>query len=237
MRVLLSLLDANLKLHQHVARVLEKAVERRHGALGTRSAFDEQAFTQAYLALREVEVRELALMHQTTLLAQSLKRDEIARRTEHKLTQTFQAQETGNGKKAVIIAPQALQQQTRTVMKDHRTAHKHTEEWLSIFLAQHEALVRADALFKALDRALVLLDPHENDAVLKTYALAGDSAQRLREWALEEIERERPRALAAALEAHRGKMRQHMTRLSNARRQFATFIYQHVPLVRAQELL
>ncbi len=225
--ILLSLLDANLKLHQHAARALEKAAERRHGA------FDEQAFMQAYLALRDVEVRELALLHQTALLAQALKRDEVARRTERELAQTFQAQETGNGKKAVILTPEAVQQQTRTVAKDHRTVSRHAEEWVNIFLAQHEALVRADALFRACDRALILLDAHENDAVLKTYALAGDNAQRLREMAMEEIERARPRALAAALEAHRSKMRQHLTRLSNARRHFAAFIYQHMPLIGA----
>jgi hypothetical protein len=237
MHVLLSLLDANLKLQQHAARALEKAVERRHGALGTASAFDEQAFTQAYLALREAEVRELALLHQTALLAQSLKREEGARRTERALSQTFQAQENGNGKKAIILSPEEVQQQTRTVTKGHQVAHKHAEEWVSIFLAQHEALVRADALFKALDRALILLDAHENSAVLKTYTLAGDSAQRLRDLAREEIERERPRALAHALVSRRGKMRQHMTRLSNARRQFAAFFYQHTPLAAAKEPL
>lgn len=237
MRVLLSLLDANLKLHHHAARALEKAVERRRGALGTPHAFDEQAFTQAYLALRDVEVRELALLHQTAVLAQSLKREEVARRTERELAQTFQAQETGNGKKAVILAPEAVQQQTRTATNDHRTVHKHAEDWVSIFLAQHDALGQADALFSALDRALILLAQHENTAVLKTYALAGDSSQRLHALALEEIEQERPRVLAAALESRRGKMRRHLTRLSKARRQFAAFFYQHVPLVGAQELV
>jgi hypothetical protein len=42
-----------------------------------------------------------------------------------------------------------------------------------------------------------------------------------------------PLDLADALEAHRSKMRHHMTKLSHARRQFTAFIHQHLPMIGA----
>ena len=140
-------------------------------------------------------MRELSLLHQTAVLAQSLRREGTGRQAEKKLAQT--------------------------------------EEIVDILLAQHEALAVAAALFKALDPRLILLDSDADAAVRKTYTLAGDSAPRLRVLVIEEVKQGRPGRLAAALEAHRRKQRQHMTRLSNARRHFAAFFYQHIPLIGA----
>ncbi len=203
MRIIVSLLDANVKVYEHAASVLENAAERRQALVGTRRDFDEQAFTQAYLTLREAEVGELALLSQTALLAQSLQRKAAA------------------VKKKTDMAK--VQQHIR----------KQAEEWVSLFLAQYETLEQAETLLKAMDRGLLLLTAHERDSVRKTMGLAGYSPERLREMALAETERERPRALAHALETRRSKLRQHMTRFSAARRQFAARSYQSIPLAGA----
>jgi hypothetical protein len=233
MRVLLSLLKANLKLHAHAARVLDKAVDRQRFVLRHDYIVDEHAFFRAYLALREVEVRELRLLHETALLAQLLVREEAARKLEKKLEQTYKAQEEGDGKKAVIVSKKELRKQEKTVNKDRRLVHKNGEEIVEIFLAQHEAIVRASALFRALDPKFVLLHRRADRKILKTYARAGDSAHKLRKLVLEEIESARPLALAHALEAHRSKMRHHMTRLSRARRHFTACIHQQLPMIGA----
>jgi hypothetical protein len=233
MGVFLSLLDANLTLQAHAARALEKAIDRQRFLGQQKHVPDEEAFFQAYNALRDVEARELRLLHETALLAQLLKREEAAREAEQKLDQTFRAQETGNGKKAAIIGAASLQKQESAVAKDHRLVYRHVEELVNIFLAHHEALVRADRLFKALDPRLALLHPGADGVMLKLFARAEDSAQHLRELAVREVEQGQPRALAAALRAPRSKMRQRLTRLSDARRHFAAFLSQRVPMVGA----
>ncbi len=232
MSILVSLLDANLKLHAHAASALEKAL-RQQALTPYKRAFDEQAYLQAYLALRDVEAQELRLLSETAKLAQLLRREENARRTEQKLDETLHAQDTGNGKKAAILSQEALLKQTEAVKKDHRLVYKNAEEIVGIFLAQHEAFARADWLFKALDPNLALLHRRAEDAILKTYARAGDSAQKLRELVREEVEQGHPLELAAALEAHRRKMRQHLTRLTEARRHFAAFLQQRLPMIGA----
>lgn len=233
MRVLLSLLDANLKLHRHAARVLEKAVTHQRFTMNNRYLLDEHRFFQAYLALREVEVRELRLLRETAVLAQVLKREETARETERNLEKTFKAQEEGNGKRAIIISKKELKKQEKTVKKDHSQVHKNAEEIVGIFLAQHEALVRASTLFKPLDPRFVLLHPRADRKILKIYAHAGDSEHKLRRLVVEEVVNAQPLELADALEAHRSKMRHHMTKLSHARRQFTAFIHQHLPMIGA----
>lgn len=233
MRVLLSLLNANLKLHAHAARVLDKAVDRQRFVLRQNYIVDEHAFFQAYLALREVEVRELRLLHETALLSQLLVREEAARRLEHKLEQTYKAQEEGDGKKAVVVSKKELKKQEKTVNKDRKLVHKNAEAIVEIFLEQHEAIVRASALFRALDPKFVLLHRRADRKILKTYARAGDSAHKLHKLVLEEVMNARPLALAHALEAHRSKMRHHMTRLSKARRHFTAFIHHHFPMIGA----
>jgi|ERR1051326_2601838 hypothetical protein len=231
MRVLLSLLDANLALHQHAASALDKALERHQLLPGQQTPINEQAFFNAYNALRDVETEELRLLHETALLAQLLRREESARQTEHELDQTFRAQEVGNGKKAVIVSKDALIKQEKTVAKDHRQVYQHAEQMVDIFLAQYEALVRADRLFRALDPRLVLLQSHAEAAILKIFVLAEDSPQKLRDLVKTEVERNQPRDLAAGLAAHRSKMRQHLTKLSEARRHFAAFIQQRLPMI------
>lgn len=231
MRVLLSLLDANLKLYQHATRVLEKAVTHQQFLMNSQYLLDKHRFFQAYLALREVEVRELRLVHETALLTQVLKREEAARETERKLEKTFKAQEEGDGKQAVIISKKALKKQEKTVKKDHSKVHKNAEEIVGIFLAQHEALVRASALFKSLDPRFVLLHPRADRKILKIYARAGDSEHKLRRLVVEEVMNAQPLDLADALEAHRRKRRHHMTKLSHARRQLTAFIHQHLPMI------
>ncbi len=233
MRVLLSLLDANLKLHKHAARALDKAVEQQRFLLRNQYLLDERAFFQAYIALREVEVRELRLLHETALLSQSLEREEAARRIERKLEKTFKAQEEGNGKQAVIISKEELKKQEKIVTKDHKRVHHNAGEIVDSFLAQHEALIQATQRFKALDPAFVLLHPRADRKILSIYARVGGSHHKLRQRVMEEVQQAKPLDLADALEAHRSKMRHHMTRLSNARRHFTAFIHQHLPMIGA----
>jgi hypothetical protein len=233
MRVLLTLLDANLKLHKHAGRALEKAVAEQRFAMRHNYLLDEHAFFQAYIALREVEVRELRLLHETALLSQLLLREEAARETEKKLEKTFKAQEEGNGKQAVIVSKKDLKKQEKTVNKDRKLVHRNAEAIVEIFLAQHEAIVRADRLFRVLDSRFVLLHPRADRKILKTYARVGDSAHKLRKQVVEEVLLARPLDLAHALETHRRKMRHHMTKLSQARRHFTTFIHQRLPMIGA----
>jgi hypothetical protein len=233
MRVLLSLLNANLKLHAHAARVLDKAVDRQRFVLRHDYIIDEHALFRAYLALREVEVRELRLLHETARLSQLLVREETARRLEYKLEQTYKAQEEGDGKKAVVVSKKELKKQEKTVNKDRELVHTHAEIIVELFLAQHESLVRAGALFRALDPKFVLLHRRADRKILKTYARVGDSAHKLRKLVLAEVENAQPMELAHALETHRSKMRHHMTRLSRARRHFTAFIHQHLPMIGA----
>lgn len=233
MYILLSLLDAHLALHEHAASTLEKALKRQQFVMGQQHLFDEQAFLPAYHALRDVEAQGLRLLRETALLAQSLRREEAARQTEQQLGETFQTQAAGNGKKAAIISKDALEKQEKTVAKDHHRVYQQAEQLVDILLAQHEAIVRADRLFRTLDPRFVLLESRADAAILKVYALAEDSAQKLRELVRAEIEQGRPRKLAAALAETRGKMRQGLTRLSEARRQFAAFIQQRLPMIGA----
>jgi hypothetical protein len=233
MRVLLSLLRANLKLHKHAARALEKAVERQRFLLRHDYLLDEHAFFQAYIALREVEVCELRLLHETALLSQLLVREEAARQIERKLEKTFKAQEEGDGKRAVIVSKKELKKQEKLVNKDHRLVHKNAAEIVDIFLAQHEALVRAGRLFQQLNPRFVLVHPRTDRKILKTYVRVGDSAHHLRKVVMEEVQRAHPLDLAAALEWRRSKMRNYSTRLSQARRQFTAFIHQRLPMIGA----
>src|ERR1051326_1458713 len=111
MSILVSLLDANLKLHAHAASALEKAL-RQQALMPHKRTFDEEAYFQAYLALRDVEEQELRLLSETAKLAQLLRREERARTSEQKLKQTLRAQETGNGKQAAILSQEDVQKQT-----------------------------------------------------------------------------------------------------------------------------
>ncbi len=234
MHTLLSLLDANLKQHKHAARALEKAVSKQRFLIRRDYLIDEQAFFQAYIALREVEVRELHLLHETALLSQLLEREYIARKIEKKMEKTFKAQEEGNGKQSVIISKEELKKQEKIVNKDHRRVRHNAGEIVDIFLDQHEALVQAAERFKALDPKFALLHRRAERKILKIYTRAGGSEHKLRQRVIEEVEQEdRPLDLADALEAHRSRMRHHTTKLSNARRYFTAFIHQHFPMVGA----
>lgn len=230
MQVLLSLLDANLTLQHHAADALEKALER--GQFPTRQPVDD-AYYQAYLALREVEAQGLRLLHETALLAQALRREEAARQSERRLSKTFSAQEKGRGKQAIILSKDELMREEKVIAKGHQLVYKHAEEIITICLAQHEAFARANRLFRTLDMKLVLLHPRAEAAILKTYARADDSDERLRELVKAEIEQGRPLALAADLETRRSAMRQRLTALSEARRKFAAFLQERLPMVGA----
>lgn len=233
MKLLLSLLDANITLHQHAARALAKAVEHRRLLMREKYLLDEPVYFHTYIALREVEIRELRLLRETALLSQLLKREKKARELEQKLEMTFQAQETGNGKDGAIVSKKELRQQEKTVNKDRKEVRGNAEQIAEIFLAEHEALVQASQQFRALDPALVLLHPRADRKILKLYARAGGSAPHLRKAISEEVQLARPLDLADDLESRRRKMRQHITALSQARRRFAALIHEHLPLVGA----
>ena len=233
MKLLLSLLDANITLHQHAARALAKAVEHRRLLMREKYLLDEPVYFHTYIALREVEVRELRLLHETALFAQLLKREEQARELEQKLEKTFKAQEEGNGKDGAIVSKKELRRQEKTATKDRKEVRETTERFAEIFLAEHEALAQAAQQFKVLDPALDLLHRRADRKILKLYARAGGSAHHLRKAITEEVQLARPLDLADDLESRRSKMRQHITALSHARRRFAALIHQHLPLVGA----
>ncbi len=231
MSLLHSLLDANLLLQRHAADTLEKALERQQ--FPTRPPVDEDTYYQAYLALRDVEAQGLRLLHETALLAQALKHEEAARQSERRLSKTFRAQETGNGKQAVILSKDELMKEEKIITKGHQLTYKHAEEIVTICLAQHEAFARANRFFRALNFKLVLLPPRAEASILKIYKLAEDSNDRLRALVKTEIEQSRPLALAADLERKRSAMRQRLTALSEARRRFTAFLQQRLPMVGA----
>jgi hypothetical protein len=231
MSLLLSLLDANLALHHHAANALEKALARQQ--FPTRPPVDDEAYHQAYLSLREVEAQGLRLLHETALLAQVLKREEAARQSERKLSRTLQAQEKGNGKQTAILSKDELIQEEKTIAKGHQLVYQNAEEIVTICLAQHEAFARANRLFRALNHNVVLLHPRAEAAILKTYARADDSDERLRALVKAEIEQGHPLALAADLKTRRRAMRERLTALSEARRKFAAFLQQRLPMVGA----
>jgi hypothetical protein len=233
MKLLLSLLDANLKLHHHAARALEKAVKQRRLLLREDYLHSEHIYFQVYIALREVEIRELHLLHETALLSQMLKREEAARKLEQKLEKTFQAQQQGNGKDGAIISKKDLRKQERIIEKDHKEIRENAGRIVGIFLAEHEALVHAAQQFKALDPTLALLHPRADRKILKLYARAGGSSHHLHKTISEEVLLARPLDLADDLEARRSKMRHYMTALSQTRRHFATLIQEQLPLVGA----
>jgi hypothetical protein len=233
MTALLTLLDANLTLHKRAARALEKAVEQQRFLLRPDYVVNEHLFFQAYIALREVEVQELRLLHETALLSQLLKREEAARKKEEKLEKTFKAQEEGDGEQAAIVSKKDLKKQEKMVNKDRKLIREGAGRIVEVFLAQHEAMLNASRLFKGIDPAFVLVYPRADRKILKVYARAGGSRHRLHKQISEEVQLARPLHLARHLEKHRSKMRHHMTNLSHARRDFTAFIHRHLPMIGA----
>jgi len=231
MKVLLTLLDANLQLHKHAAKALAKAVEERRFLMRPTYLLNEHLFFQAYLALREVEVRELRLLHETALLEERLKREGQARLLEQQLEKTLKAQEAGNGKDGGIVSKKDLKKQEKVVNKDRKQMLECAEAITDIYLKQHEALIQAANLFKGLDPSLVLVQPRADRKFLKVYARVGGKEHSLRKLVVEEVQRTKPLNLARGLETHRRKMRHHMTALSHARRQFTALIHAHIPMI------
>ncbi len=231
MKVLVTLLDANLKLHRHAAKALAKAVEEQRFLMRPTYLLNEHLFFQAYLALREVEVRELRLLHETALLEERLKREAQARILEQKLEKTLKAQAAGDGKNGGIVTKKDLKRQEKVVNKDRKQMVECAEAIIAIYLKQHEALIQAATLFKGLDHSLVLVQPRADRKFLKAYTRAGGKEHSLLKLVVEEVQFAQPLDLAKGLEAHRRKMRHHMTALSHARRQFTTLIHAHIPIV------
>jgi hypothetical protein len=190
-------------------------------------------FFQTYLALREVEVRALRLLHEVAVLKQMLEHEQKAREREKQLERQFKEQERGNGKATVIISKDDLRAQEKLVNKHRKRAQEATAELVELFLAQHQRLVQAGQAFKTLDQKFALVDPHTDRKILKLYGRVGGKKALMLKHLQDEVDGAKPLALAKRLEHTRKKLRQQVTALSAARRQFAAFIQQHIPIAGA----
>jgi hypothetical protein len=190
----------------------------------------EPLFFQVYLALREVEVRGLRLLGEVAILKQMLEHEQLARDQAKELGRMFQEQERGNGKRTVIIDPDDLQEQEKLVNKHRKRAQEATVQLAEIFLAQHRTLILAGTSFKALDASFVLVDPTTDKRILKLYGQIGGTEALLLKRLQDEVDGAKPLALARDLEGARRHLRQQLTALSTARRHFAAFIQQYIPV-------
>lgn len=233
MDLLPHLLGKNNKLLKHATKTLSRAVEHGDFLAYPDYRLHEQLFFQTYLALREVEIRGLHLLHEMTVLAQMLQREEAARKTEEKLEKTFREQERGNGKKAVIISPQDLKKQEKMLKKDRKLVQESIEHTVEAFLQQHESLVQTARLLQKISPTLVLLHPRTDRKILKAYARAGGKPASLLQQVRADVGHAQPLDLAERLLDQRSTMRRRLTELSNARRQFAGFIHHHLPMIAA----
>ncbi len=233
MAILPALLEHNNALLKHAARKLEHAVKEGRFLFRTDYLLDEHQFFKTYLSLREVEIRGLRLLHEVTVLAQLLQKEEEARDTEQQMEKTYKAQEKGDGKKTVIISRKELKKQEKVVTKDRKLAQASLDDTVSCFLAQHESLVHTAQQFQGLAPGFKLLHPRIDRKILNIYARAEGSQAGLHKHIREEMALAEPLDYADHLLAQRGKLRHELTRLSNARREFAGLLHKHFPMVGA----
>jgi hypothetical protein len=229
-----------LKYNTHLIHQTTKALERankkkRFEQLFTKLDYaqSEPLFLQTYLALREVEVRGLRLLHEVAVLKLMLEHEQKARERERQLERQYKEQERGNGKETVIISKDDLKDQEKLVNKDRKRAQEATFELVELFLAQHQTLVQAGRAFKILDRKFELVDPGTDRKILRLYGRLGGTKTLLLKHTQEDVDGPKPLALAKRLEHTRKNLRQQLTALSTARRQFACVIQQHIPIIGA----
>jgi len=227
------LLDANNALLKHAAREIERAL--KDGRLFARPDYllQERLFLKTYFTLREVEIRGLRLLHELTLLAQLLQREEAARETELRMERTFKAQEKGNGKKTVILNKKDLQKQDKVIIKDRKLIQQSITDIVKYFLAQHETLVRTARLFELLDPTMKLLAGHADRSILKLYVRVGDSQASLLKHVREEMMNAHPLDAAHELLEDRDPLRRYLTELGDARREFARLLHAKFPMLEA----
>jgi hypothetical protein len=233
---LLTFLKYNTDLIHQTTQALERAnKKKRFEQLFTTLdyAHSEPLFFQTYLALREVEVRGLRLLHEVAVLKQMLDHEQQAREREKQLERQFKEQERGNGKETILISKDDLKEQEKLVNKHRKRAQEAAVELVELFLAQHQTLVQAGQTFKTLDPRFDLVNPRTDRKILKLYGRLGGTKTQMLKHAQEEVDGAKPVALAKSLEHTRKKLRKQLTALSMARRHFAAFIEQHIPVVGA----
>jgi hypothetical protein len=233
MAILPALLERNNALLKHAARELEHAVKEGRFLFRPDYLLDEHLFFKTYLSLREVEIRGLRLLHEVTVLAQLLQKEEEARETEQQMEKNYKAQEKGDGKRTVIISHKQLRKQEKVVTKDRKLVQEHLDDTVTYFLAQHEILVLTAQQFRGLAPGFKLLHPRTDRKILKIYARAEGSKAGLHKHIREEVALAEPFDYADHLLAQRSRLRHHLTELSNARREFAGLLHKHFPMVGA----
>ena len=233
MTVLPALLEHNNDLLKHAAREVKHGVKEGHFFVRPDYMLNEHLFFKAYLSLREVEIRGLRLLHEVTVLAQLLQKEEEARQTEQQMEKNYKAQEQGNGKKTVIISRKQLKKQEKVVTKDRKFVQESLDDTVTLFLKQHEIIVQTAQLFRGLAPGFKLLHPRTDRKILKIYARAEASKDGLHKHIREEIALAQPLDYADALLAQRRDLRHELTELSNARREFAGLLHKHFPMVGA----
>ena len=233
MAVFPSLLEQNNALLKHAARELEHAIKSGRFLFRPDYLLDEHLFFKTYLSLREVEIRGLRLLHEVTVLAQLLQKEEEARQTEQQMEKNYKAQEKGDGKRTVIISRKELKKQEKVVTKDRKLVQEHLDDTVTCFLAQHEILVHTAQQFRGLAPGFKLLHPRTDRKILKIYARTGGSQAGLHKHIREEVALAEPLDYADHLLTQRSRLRHQLTELSNARREFAGLLHKHFPMVGA----
>ena len=233
MTVLPALLAHNNTLLKHAARELEHAVKSGRFLFRPDHLLDERLFFNAYLSLREAEIRGLRLLHEVTVLAQLLEKEEEAREIEQEMEKNYKAQEKGDGKQTVIISRKELKKQEKTVTKDRKLVQESLDDTVTLFLKQHEILVQTAQQFQSLAPGFKLLHPRTDRKILKIYAGAEASKAGLHKHIREEVALAQPLDYADHLRAQRSGLRHELTELSNARREFAGLLHKHFPMVGA----
>lgn len=233
MAVLPALLAHNNTLLKHAARELEHAVKGGRFLARPDYLLHEHLFFRAYLSLREAEIRGLRLLHEVTVLAQLLQKEEEARETEQQMEKNYKAQEQGNGKKTVIVSRKQLKRQEKVVTKDRKFAQESLDNTVTLFLKQHEILVQTAQLFRTLAPGFKLLHPRTDRKILKLYAQVEASKAGLHKHIREEMALAQPLDYADHLLEQRVGLRHELSELSNARREFARLLHQHFPMVGA----
>src|SRR5690242_14291338 len=100
MAILLTFLEYTTELIEQTTKVLEQAnKEQRFERLFASADYTrtEPVFFQTYLALREVEVYGLRLLHEVAVLKQMLEHEQQARNKGKQLERLLKAQEHGDG--------------------------------------------------------------------------------------------------------------------------------------------
>lgn len=233
MAVLPALLEHNNALLKHAAREVRHGVKEGRFFVRPDYMLNEHLFFKSYLSLREVEIRGLHLLHEVTVLAQLLQKEEEARQTEQQMEKNFKAQEQGNGKKTVIISRKQLKKQEKVVTKDRKFVQESLDDTVTLFLKQHEIMVQTAQLFRGLAPGFKLLHPRTDRKILKIYARAEASKAGLHKHIREEMLLAQPLDYADTLLAQRRDLRHELTELSNARREFAGLLHKHFPMVGA----